>query len=231
MIKDKVLCTICFRSGSKGLKNKNVKLLNNQHLFFWTYDIAKKSKIFKNIIFSIDDKKYIKYLNKYFIKDFFIRKKINSKKNSPKISTIREAMLYAENKNKIKYDYIIDLDVTSPLRNVSDIRKSFNKTKKKKLDNLFSVTNSHKNPYFNMIEIRNSLPNIIFNKKKYVARQNTPKVYDINASIYVWSRKTLIQSEKLINNKTGIFLMPKERSFDIDDIVDFKIVEKFFNKK
>ena len=72
--------------------------------------------------------------------------------NTSKISVIRDTLTRSEKKYKFKFDYIVDLDVTSPLRNISDTKKAFNNFLKNKSSNLFSVCKSNKNPYFNMNE-------------------------------------------------------------------------------
>ena len=135
-------------------------------------------------------------------------------------------------KTNNKYDYIIDLDVTSPLRNISDIKKSFLKFLKKKNSNLFTVTNARRNPYFNMIEIFNNKIRICKkNIKPFTRRQDAPKVFELNASIYIWKRSWLLRSDNLISNKTGYYLMPMNRSMDIDSDHDFKIVEYLLKQK
>ena len=67
-------------------------------------------------------------------------------------------------------------------------------------------------------------------KKKYLRRQDTPITYDLNASIYIWKRQSLLNSTNLIQKKTSIHLMPKSRSFDIDDKLDFTLVSKLLKK-
>ena len=148
--------------------------------------------------------------------------------NISKIDVIKDAVLKAE-KNNCKYDCIIDLDVSSPLRTLQDIYKSFNKFKKFNKDNMFTVTPASKNPYFNMVEVERNKVKIVKNQKKYYSRQKAPKVFSMNASIYIWKKKILFSKNPLFNNQTGIYVMPKERSFDIDDIIDFKIVKCLSN--
>ena len=129
------LCVICARTGSTGLKNKNFLKINGKSLIKHTIDIALRSKIFKDIVVSID-KPNIKF-NKYKSKIIIIeRPKKLAQNNSKKIDAIRHAVKYCESKTNLNYEYIFDLDVTSPLRNYKDIQKSFKKFKKNKSDNL-----------------------------------------------------------------------------------------------
>ena len=127
----------------------------------------------------------------------------------------------------------MDLDATSPLRNIHDITKSLAIFRASKYKNLVSISSSKKNPYFNMIEKKFDKKYDIVKKfkKKLTRRQDTPKVYDINASIYIWSRKSILNQKKIITNQTGAYLMPSERSIDIDSYLDWKIVEFLLKKK
>ena len=132
-----------------------------------------------------------------------------------------------KNKKK-KFDIVIDLDITAPLRKVSDIKNALKKFKKEKAPNLFSACNARRNPYFNAVEWKNGKIKPVINlMKKLTSRQQAPNVYDMNASIYIWQRKTLINYNTIFLNKTSMYLMPEERSIDIDNHFDFKVVSKF----
>ena len=159
------LCVICARTGSKGLKNKNFLKIKGKTLIEHTIKMALKSKIFKNIVISIDKQNI--NLKSYKSKIIFIeRPKKLAQNNSKKIDAIRHAVKFCETKTKLNYNYIFDLDVTSPLRNYKDIQKSFKKFKKNKSNNLISVTPSKKNPYFNMVEVKNKKVDLIKKTKK-----------------------------------------------------------------
>ena len=180
-----ILCTICARSGSKGIKNKNLLKLNDKTLIHIAIELAKKSKLFKKIIFSSDSNDYIKKAIKYGV-DYSINRKISlSSDKAGKIDVIRDCLLYSERIYKKKFDVICDLDVTTPLKNLNDLKLAFKKFLIEKNDILFSVCESKKNPYFNMVEYRNNKYNLIKNSK-FIRRQDTPTVYFINAGIYIW---------------------------------------------
>ena len=222
----KILCTICFKKNSYGLKNKNFLKFIDKPLYQHTYEVAKKIKNFNNIILLTDKK--IDKINSSSNTILVNRPKNLSDKYTAKIDVILYAMKKAEIINNIKYDAIVDLDVTSPLRTVADIKNCIKIFKKKNPLNLFSVNISRKNPYFNMVEKRNKTYRLIKNLKKYSARQKTPKVYDMNASIYIWRRDTLLKKQ-IFTKKTEIYEMPFERSVDIDTKSDFNFNKFVFN--
>ncbi len=220
-----ILCTICGRKGSKGIKNKNLKLINKKPLIYYTITQAKKSKLFDQIVVSTDDKKIQNKAIEFGAKSWFIRSKKLSHSRAPKIPVIRDNLLRSEKYFSTKFDYIIDLDISSPLRSILDIKRAFKKFKKNNYDNLFSVNKSKKNPYFNMVEISQSRVYISKNKKSFFTRQELPIVYSLNASIYIWKRNILLKSDNLIGNKTGIYEMSEQKSIDIDSKFDLKLVK------
>ena len=224
----KILCTICFKKKSYGLKGKNFLQLMNKPLYVHTYNTAKKIKDFKNIILLSDGNIKKNNISKNTI--IAERPKIISQKYTPKMDVILYALEQAEKNTNIQYDIIVDLDVTAPLRNVNDIKNCIKIFKKKKPLNLFSVNISKKNPYFNMVEKKNQTYKLIKYRKNYSARQKTPKVYDMNASIYVWSRKSLLRKE-IFTKKTEIYEMPFERSIDIDSQNDLDLTKYIMKKK
>ncbi len=225
----KILCSICGRKGSKGVKNKNLTLVKNKPLIFYTIQQAKKSKLFDQIVVSTNDKKIQAKAIEYGASCWFLRSNRLSNSSSPKIPVIRDNLIKSEKYFNSKFEHIIDLDISAPLRDHFDIRKAYNKFKKFKYDNLFSVNKSKKNPYFNMVEMRGAKVYLSKNKKKFYSRQQLPTVYSLNASIYVWKREALLQHNNLIGKKTGIYEMSEEKSIDVDSKFDLKLV-KFLMK-
>lgn len=225
----KILCIICARGGSKRLKNKNFKKLLGKPLIYHTIKQAIASKIFDKIIFSTDSNKLKKMAVKFGAEAWFKRPKILSSDRAAKMPVIRHAVLASEKKFKYKFDYICDLDVTSPLRKVDDIKNAFKKFKSSKKDMLISGNKARKNPYFNMIQKnkKNLIKLVIKPKKFYVRTQDAPVVYDLNASIYFWKRKACFMQKGPFCKKTFFYEMPFNRSIDIDSLSDFKMVEFF----
>tara|TARA_A100001015_G_C14984061_1_gene710742 strand:- start:521 stop:1225 length:705 start_codon:yes stop_codon:yes gene_type:complete len=231
MNKYKVLCVICAREGSKRLKNKNFKKLFGKPLIYHTIKQAIDSNIFDEIVFSTDSDKLKKLAIKFGAKAWFVRPKILSNDKAAKMPVIRHAILEAEKKFNYKYDFICDLDVTSPLRKIDDIKNAFKKLKSSKQDMLISGNVSRKNPYFNMVQKNGkySLKLVIKPKKFIVRTQDAPKVYDLNASIYFWKREACFKQIGPFCKKTLFYEMPYNRSIDIDSLSDFKMVD-FFGK-
>ena len=223
----KILCTICARGGSKGLRNKNIKNIKGLPLIHHTINQAINSKLFDKIVVSSDSDKILNISNKKKIDYLIKRSKKLSSSSTPKIPVIRNALAKAEKKFNMKFDYIMDLDVSSPLRNISDIKKSMQKIKREKKEILFSVCESRKNPYFNMVEKKNDTVILVKKRGNFFTRQSSPRVFDMNASLYIWKRETLLTQNTLFIKNNTFFIMPYERSIDIDSPTDFKLVKHF----
>lgn len=226
----KILCSVCARGGSTSLKNKNIKKLFGKPLILYSLMTAKKSNIFDKIVVSSDSKKILDISKKY--SDMTIlRPKNLSHDKAPKLPAIKHALKQAEIYFNKRFDIVVDLDATAPLRNVADIKGALKKFLKNSFSNLVSVSRSNKNPYYNMIEKKNGKIKIVKNSKiNFYGRQQAPQIFDINASIYIWRRNNFLRINNIISKKTGIYIMPKSRSVDIDDKYDFEIVKLFFRK-
>lgn len=221
----KILITICARGGSRGLRNKALLKINNKPLILHTLDSLNKLKFKHKIVISTDSEKISNVCKNNNYDVWFKRSNKLSTDKAAKIPVIRDAVQKAESYYKSSFDTIIDLDITSPLRKTIDVINSLNKFKKSNCDNLFSVMKSRHSPYFNMVEIKNNKTNLIKNDKAIVRRQDAPKTFDMNASIYIWKKDILFNSDTLFNKSTELYEMPYERSIDIDSKIDFFIVK------
>tara|TARA_B100001964_G_scaffold235527_1_gene295762 strand:+ start:24 stop:509 length:486 start_codon:yes stop_codon:yes gene_type:complete len=148
-----------------------------------------------------------------------------------KLPAIRHAFLESERHYGLKFDVLVDLDVTSPLRLIKDITGAYEQFVREDADILITASPSRKNPYFNMVENVNGLIQIVKQFDKQIERrQDAPQVFDMNASIYIWKRKALLEYDTLFTDKTALFVMPEERSVDIDTELDWNIVEYIIGK-
>lgn len=222
-----VLCTICARGGSKGVKNKNIKYLNGKPLISYTIEQAKKSGVFEHIVISTDSDEIAKVAQEYGAEVFFKRDPEISTDTAGKLDVIKDAFIKSEKYYNKKFDYIIDLDATAPLRSVEDIVLSFELFLDNDNSNLITAMPSRRSPYFNLIE-EDKNGKISLSKKlgsNVLRRQDAPKSYDMNASIYIWKRDVILNEKVIFLEKTGLYVMPEERSVDIDCELDFKFVE------
>lgn len=226
-----ILITICARGGSKGIPGKNVKQINGKPLIAYTIELAKqvREKLYANISISTDDNDIKNVAELFGITTKYTRPANLATDQAGKIDTIRDLLRFEEEIIKNRYEYILDLDVTSPLRNIYDIEESFNIiSKNKKATTLFSVNPANRNPYFNMVEenadgfyslVKTNL------KGSLMTRQSAPKVFDLNASFY-WYKRSFFESDSKtpITQNSLIYEMPHV-CFDLDHQIDFDFLE------
>jgi len=225
----KILFTICMRSGSKGLKNKHFKKIGGKPLFHHTLNYVNKIKKLNLTAVSTNSRKILRQ-SKNFNVNFLIRRpsRLATQKSS-KIPVIKHALIEAERISGNKFDYIADFDATSPLRKKNDFKNALKLFLNKNADLLITGTKSRKNPYFNMVEIKNNNAQLV-KVGNFKRRQDAPKVYDMNASFYIWKRNYLISTKKLISNKTVFYEMSELSAYDIDNILDLKINKILINE-
>ncbi len=229
-----ILCVISARGNSQGVKNKNIRKFCGKPLIAWSIIQAKKSKYISDVYVSTDSLKIAKVSKNFNAKIPFIRNKNLAKKNTSKFLVWKDALFRLETINKTKYDLFFDLDCTNPLRSSKDIDKiiEFYLKINRNIDALISISNSRKNPYFNMLE-KNSY-NLLQPSKKLknwpTSRQTSPKVFDQVASMYLLKTKFLRNKSKLYGGKVAGYLVKDYQNFDIDSQLDYKIVSFLFKK-
>lgn len=227
-----ILCTICARGGSKGVKNKNIKMLNGKPLIAHTIEQARNSGLFEHIVISTDSDLIATVAEEYGAEVFFKRSEEMASDTAGKLQVIQDAFIRSEAHYQTTFDYLIDLDATAPLRNVQDIVDSYQQFLRDENDNLITAMPSRRSPYFNLVEVDAS-GKVALSKKLntgIVRRQDAPKSYDMNASIYIWKRDVILNENSIFLEKTGLYVMPEERSIDIDTELDFKFVSFLMEK-
>ena len=181
-----------------------------------------------HIVLSSDSDKIIEISKQYNLFSDYVRPVKFASDNVGKLDAIRDVLFFFENKNQIKYDYVLDLDVTSPLRNVKDLLNAFQKIESdKKALSIFSVSHPNRNPYFNMVEKKsNGYYNLVKNSDNFfLSRQKSPDVYDMNASFYFYRRTFFEKNYKTAMTENSLIYLIDHICFDIDEKLDFEIME------
>lgn len=233
----RILITICARGGSKGIPGKNIKALAGKPLIGYSVDVARQFKDeFKevDIALSTDSDEIIGVAAECGLKSDYRRPDSLAGDTVGKIDAIKDVVLFYENKNKVQYDYVLDLDVTSPLRNLADLKNAFDILRNdQKAVNLFSVSPSGRSPYFNMVEKKENgyYAQVKQPDSNVLTRQSAPVVYDLNASFYFYRRSFFEQGYKgAITDKSLIYLVP-HICFDLDHPIDFEFISYLLENK
>lgn len=229
----KRICTICARGGSKGVKNKNVRDLLGKPLIAHTILQAKASGLFDFVAVSSDSRLILDAARTYGADILVERPAALASDEAPKVPAIQHCVMTAEKEYRTKFDIVVDLDATSPLRTAADILDAVHLLEERNVSNVITGTPAHRSPYFNLVELdahgvarlSKPLPATI------ARRQDAPACFDMNASIYVWKRDSLFTDASVFHDDTLLFVMPAERSVDIDSELDFQIVELLMAKQ
>lgn len=223
-----IVCLICARGNSKGLKNKNIKNFNGIPLIARTIIQAKEIKKFNKIIVSTESKKIRNIAQNYGAETPFLRPKFLSLDETSEIEVWRHAIKYLTDK-KEKIDLLVCLPCTSPLRKKSDIYRAIDTFNNSICDVVVGVTESNKNPYFTIVNknIKNEIKLFSNVKKNIFRRQDAPKTYDIAPNFFIVKPSFLLNKKniKYMDGRVKSVIINKVNSFDIDDKFDFKLAE------
>lgn len=217
-----ILGIIPARGGSKSIPRKNIKSLGGKPLIVWTIEEAKKSGYIDRLILSSEDREIIALVKPYGCEVPFVRPVELAQDDTPGIAPV----LHALEALPEKYDYVVLLQPTSPLRKKEDINECIERCIEQNLNSCVSICETEKSPYWMYtLGDTGAMEPVIKTNKKYDRRQDLPKVYAINGAVYVARIEWLICSKSFVGNDTSSYIMPRERSVDIDTEFDFKFAE------
>jgi len=227
------LCTICARAGSKGVKNKNIRLLNGKPLISYTIQQALETKLFDFIAVSSDSDEILNIAKAEGLKHLIKRPAKLASDHAAKLPVIQHCASQVEILTNSRFDTYVDLDATSPLREPQDIINAVNLLESTSASNVITAAPSRRSPYFNLVELdENGIARLSKSTNNAVTRrQDSPECFDMNASIYVWNRESLMNNLSIFNDNTRLYVMPEDRSQDIDSELDFLIVDTIMKSK
>ena len=221
----KRIAIIPARSGSKGLKDKNIKELNGKPLIAYSIEAALESKMFDKVFVSTDSQKYADIAIQYGADASFLRSEVNSSDTAGSWDVIREVISRLKELGE-EYDEVMLLQATSPLRTAEDIVKSIELLHEKKGKAVVSLTECDHSPIW-----CNTLPEDMsmdeFDREEYkdLPRQMLPTFYRYNGAIYLVTAEELQNKEHMLEKGCFAYVMPQNRSIDIDTALDFMIAE------
>lgn len=231
-----ILFTLCGRAGSKGVKGKNVRDFNGVPLAWLSLSVM---SLYKERYLSADDKvrvvvntdsdilisivEQVKELPVSVIR----REENLAGDRVPKVAVIMDCLKRMEAEYNEKYDVLLDLDITSPLRTVEDVKNAVDTLMADpKMDAVLSVTHARRNPMFNIVTLRDGYQHRAI-ETDFIARQQAPEYYDVNASIYAYRPSSLKTRDPVsfFDEHTGISVMFDTGVLDIDSEVDYEMMQ------
>ena len=226
-----ILVTICGRAGSKGIKEKNVKDFLEYPLPYYTLSalhlyIMENTEDTIDLAVNTDSEKLISIMesNPFVPAQIIRREEELAGDRVPKPLVIASTLEKMEKLKKTHYEMVVDMDLTSPLRKVEDIVHLVETQKKCKADVTYSVTDSRRNPYFNMVMKGEKGYRKVL-ASNFAARQQAPVIYDMNASLYAYDPAFLRTGKGVLDGYGEIIIMEDTGVLDLDHANDFELMQ------
>jgi N-acylneuraminate cytidylyltransferase len=223
VFKKKVHAIILARGGSKGIKKKNLFIINKKPLIYWSIKDCLKSKIISQTWVSSDNDKILNVAKKLGARIIKRPKKLSTDKASSD-SAWEHAIRYIREKNKI--DFVVGVQPTSPIRSSNDFDNALKKFFSNKYDSLFSASDFE--TFFSW-NIKNKKIKANYNFNKRPRRQQLKKSLLENGSFYIFDAKLFLKFKNRLFGKIGFYLMEKYKTFQIDTLEDAHLVNAIFN--
>ena len=228
-----ILCIILARSGSKTVKDKNIAKIKGKPLIWYTIKEAIKSQVFDEVLVSTDSYKYKKIAITYGAKVPFLRPKKLSSGKTKAVDCLKYTLKKFEKINKKKYQYIVELMITNPLKNYQDIKNVVKKQIKTNADSVIAV---HKvedgHPLRAKKIIKGRIKDFCLKEIPETHRQQLkPYAYFRSGSIYSMRRDMLLKGIRYGSKNSLAYILPKNRVINIDEKIDFQFAKFLIENK
>lgn len=220
----KNIAIIPARSGSKGLKDKNIKLMNGKPLLSYSIAAAKESGMFDEIMVSTDSKMYADIAIQYGAHVPFLRSAENSSDTAGSWDVVLEVLSRYRETDKL-FDTVCLLQPTSPLRTGEDIVDAYKTFKEHAVDALTSVCEVDHSPLWAMTLNESRMLTEFRRHSRDIPRQKLATYYRLNGAIYIRQIEYIGDGISLKDGNEIAFIMDRERSIDIDSKADFDFCE------
>ena len=219
------------RSGSKGLKDKNIKLLCGKPLLAYSIEAARETGMFSKIHVSTDSKEYLDISRAFGADTPFLRSVYTSSDTASSWDVVQEVIQKYSEQGQF-FDSIMLLQPTSPLRTSEDICNAFNTMVERNAQAVVSVSEMEHSPLWCGTLPQNQCMDGFISSAVSVSRQKLEKYYRVNGAIYLVSSLYFSMNRCLnYNSSCFAYVMPSERSIDIDTEFDFELAEFLMKKK
>ena len=227
-----ILALVTARGGSKGIPGKNIKPLAGKPLIAWTIEAALASRSLARVIVSTDDASIAEVSRDWGAETPFLRPAELAQDASSHISVVEHALHWVETNDHWLPDYVLLLQPTSPFRTVEDIDGAVEAARQKNAQAVVGVCPAHNHPYLTKRILEDGkLADFISVDMAYMRRQDLPPAYVINGAIYLNKCDVLLKQRTFLPPGTLPYVMPLERSMDIDTPWDFYLAELILRER
>lgn len=201
-------------------------MVGGKPLIAWTLDAAKNAKSLQRTIVSTDDGEIAVAARRCGAEVPFLRPAELARDDSPHIDVVLHALTWLDEQEDYRPDYVVLLQPTSPLRTAEDIDAAICLARERNADAVVSVCETHDHPYLvRRLTVDGRLEEFVPCPLAYARRQDLPPAFALNGAIYVNRRESLLASMNLCPAGAHAYVMPVERSLQIDTDWDLRCVE------
>lgn len=229
----KILAVIPARGGSKGVLRKNIRPLGGKPLIAHSIEAALASKdLLYRIIVSTDDPEIAEVASKWGAEIPFMRPAYLAADKSPTLPVLTHAVEFIEQQDQVKLDWILLLQPTAPFRSSEDIQQAIQIATSADSDSVISVVQVFADHPILMKRIENNrLLSYCIEEKEGTRRQDyDPPAYMRNGAIYLSRRDVIIYKQSIWGQSITPYLMPPERSINIDSEIDLIVAQHMMEK-
>jgi len=222
----KILAVIPARSGSRGIPNKNIRLLCDKPLIYYTIAAALQARLVDRVVVSTDSGQIAEIAKAYGAEVPFLRPAELARDDTPRLPVIRHAVSFLKENQNYRPEIIVTLQPTSPMRQAEHIDAAINMLGTASVDSVASVCEAEHSPYWmRRLGPRGTLVDVMPPGENNTRRQDLPKIYRLNGAIFAETYAALMEEETSQDRETRAFIMERKYSIDIDEDLDFQVAE------
>lgn len=223
------MTTVAFvfaRGGSRGLPGKNTRNFAGKPLIAWSIECALSVRGIERVIVSTDSFEISELAKTFGAEVPFIRPMHLASDQSPEIESWKHALTYLKESSSGLPDVMVSLPPTAPLRTAGDVDECLARYARGDCDVVVTTTEAHRNPYFNMVKDNpDGTVNLVMENYRTFRRQDAPIVRDMTTVCYVANPQFVLSCNSIFEGRVTAVDIPKERSVDIDSLLDFHLAE------
>jgi N-acylneuraminate cytidylyltransferase/CMP-N,N'-diacetyllegionaminic acid synthase len=227
-----VLGIIPARGGSKSIPGKNIAMVAGKPLIAYTIQAALDAKSLGRVVVSTDSEEIAEVARSFGAETPFLRPPELAQDDTPGIEPVIHAVRWLDEHESYRPDYVMVLQPTSPLRATEDIEAAVQLARERQADSVVSVCTAQQHPYWmKRVTKDGKLVDFLQTDKAYTSRQSLPSVYALNGAIYLARREILLERKTFYTDRTYAYIMPEERSLDVDIKLDLKLAELLIRER
>lgn len=227
-----IVCVIPARGGSKGIRDKNIRQVLGRPLIAYSIECGLACPSIDHVVVTTDSDRIAEIALKYGAEVPFMRPAGLAGDTTPMMPVLEHALHACEGLYATEIEALVLLSPANPLRTPKDVEKCLEIFRQGPCDAVITAVPARRNPYFNMVVEKGGYARLVIEPEVPIGRrQDCPAVYDLNDSIWVFSRETIVERKDRIPEKSRLYVMGQDSALDVDDELDLEILETIMERR